>query len=99
MAETITNKTTKTAKKKEAFTCFAPEAKVVQLAGSFTGWGEHPIRMRKLKDGTWKTSVSLEPGTYEYRFKVDGQWRNDESCTTHKANAFGEENCLREVAA
>lgn len=84
-------------KKKEAFTYFAPSAANVLLAGDFTDWEEHPISLKKQKDGSWKATVPLEPGTHEYRFLVDGQWRDDETCPARKPNAFGELNCLREV--
>ena len=82
---------------KETFALFAPEAQSVELVGSFTDWEENAITLKKSKDGTWKASVSLQPGTYEYRFKVDGQWRNDPDCPKRTTNPYGEENCLREV--
>jgi 1,4-alpha-glucan branching enzyme len=85
-------------KKKESFTYFAPTAENVELVGDFTGWEEKPITLKKQKDGTWKATVPLEPGTHEYRFKVDGQWQNDETCPKRRLNAFGQENCVREVS-
>lgn len=102
MAETATAHTAprkgKTAaKKKESFTLFAPDAESVFLLGDFTQWEETPIALKKQKSGAWKASVSLEPGSYEYRFKVDGQWRDDPDCPVHRPNAFGGENCVREV--
>ena len=83
--------------KKEAFSYFAPEAEAVQLVGDFTQWEESPVTLKKSKDGTWKASISLEPGTYEYRFKVDGEWRNDPDCPKRHTNPYGQENCVREV--
>lgn len=82
----------------EAFAIFAPEAQTVELVGNFTDWEQNPISLKKSKDGTWKTTIALGPGTYEYRFKVDGQWRNDPECPRRTTNPFGEENCIREVA-
>ena len=87
----------KTAKKKESFTYFAPTAENVMLVGDFTEWQQHPIILKKSKDGTWTTTVPLEPGAHEYRFLVDGQWRDDSQCTMRRPNAFGEQNCVREV--
>ncbi len=43
------------------------------------------------------TGWELEPGTHEYRFKVDGQWRDDEECAQRRPNEFGAQNCVREV--
>ena len=83
---------------KETFAIFAPEAQSVELVGNFTDWEKSPITLKKGKDGTWKAAVTLEAGTYEYRFKVDGQWRNDPDCPRRTTNPYGEENCIREVA-
>jgi 1,4-alpha-glucan branching enzyme len=100
MAKTTTRKTVSSnAKKKENFTFFAPTAENVELVGDFTGWEDNPITLKRSKDGTWKATVPLEPGTHEYRFKVDGQWKDDETCMIRRPNAFGEQNCVREVSA
>jgi 1,4-alpha-glucan branching enzyme len=84
--------------KKETFSYFAPEAESVELVGDFTNWEESPISLKRSKDGTWKAIVSLDPGTHEYRLKVDGEWRNDPDCARRQTNPFGEENCIREVS-
>ena len=86
-----------TSKKRETFTYQQPGASTVSLAGDFTEWDKNPIQLKKQKDGTWKTAVSLAPGTYEYRFLVDGEWRNDSECTRFRTNPFGAENCVRIV--
>jgi 1,4-alpha-glucan branching enzyme len=83
---------------KETFAIFAPEAQTVELVGNFTDWENNPVSLKKSKDGTWKAAVTLGPGTYEYRFKVDGQWVNDPDCPRRLTNPYGEENCIREVA-
>ena len=87
----------KAVKKRETFVYSQPGASTVSLVGSFTDWETSPIQLKKQKDGTWKATVSLSPGTYEYRFLVDGEWRNDVQCTTFKRNPFGAENCVRVV--
>ena len=84
-------------KKKESFTYFAPTAENVLLAGDFTDWEQHPVSLKKQRDGSWTATVPLEPGVHEYRFLVDGQWRDDETCRSRKPNAFGAQNCVREV--
>lgn len=86
-----------TSKKNESFTYFAPTAANVLLAGDFTAWEQHPISLKKQKDGSWKATIPLDPGTHEYRFLVDGEWRDDEACPAHKPNGFGAQNCVREV--
>jgi 1,4-alpha-glucan branching enzyme len=55
------------------------------------------ILMKRQKTGIWKTTVSLESGRYEYRFLVDGQWRDDPASVEKVANRYGTENCVRTV--
>lgn len=54
-----------------------PEAKDVRLTGSFIDWDEDGIEMEKDSKGTWKATVSLGPGEYQYKFIVDGVWMAD----------------------
>jgi 1,4-alpha-glucan branching enzyme len=84
----------KTPKQKITFTYAAPEAQSVLLAGDFTGWQQAPLSLKKDKAGTWKKTVSLEPGRYEYRLLVDGEWRDDPQCPNRQPNQFGGENCV-----
>ena len=88
----------KIAKQKVTFTCTAPEAQCVLLAGDFTGWQQSPISLKKFKSGLWKTTVSLAPGRHEYRLLVDGEWRDDPECKIRQPNEFGGENCVCVVA-
>lgn len=85
--------------KKETFQLIEPNAEEVLLVGDFTDWELEPILLRHERDGIWKVTVPLEPGVHEYRFIVDGQWRDDIKCPARRANGFGTENCLREVRA
>jgi len=57
----------------------ADDAKNVELVGDFSQWTESPIKMKKLKDGSFKTTVDLEVGkNYEFRYVNDGsKWEND----------------------
>ena len=84
--------------KKEMFQVIDPNAEEVLLLGDFTNWEENPILLKRENDGIWKATVPLGPGTHEYRFIVDGQWRDDTKCSARKANPFGGENCVRTVA-
>ncbi len=83
---------------KQAFAFSAPDAGSVQLVGDFTHWQEHPINLQKSADGTWRTTVELQPGTHHYRFLVDGEWRDDPECPLRTPNPFGGENMMRQVA-
>lgn len=76
----------------------APEAEEVSLVGNFNQWDSQGNPMKKDKKGTWRAALTLEPGRYEYRFIVDGNWENDPSCSCCVANELGGENCVRIVA-
>ncbi|MFH1569800.1 MAG: glycogen-binding domain-containing protein [Gemmatimonadota bacterium] len=81
-------------KKSVAFTLRAPGAKSVFLAGSFNHWDATGCPMKQSGKGLWTSQVPLEPGTYEYRFVVDGEWQDDPACPEHRTNAFGVNNCV-----
>jgi 1,4-alpha-glucan branching enzyme len=87
----------KSAKNKQSFSIQAPAAMSVQLVGDFTHWQKEPISLQKGASGVWSTSVELEPGTYHYRFLVDGQWRDDPECTLRVENPYGSNNAVRQV--
>lgn len=84
--------------KKETFQLIAPDAEEVLLLGDFTNWEENPVLLRHQNDGIWKISLPLEAGRYEYRFIVDGEWRDDVKCPHRVPNPFGTHNCVRDVA-
>ena len=90
-------RTKKVLTKKVQFELPAQDAQVVHLAGDFNNWDASANPMKKDKKGTWKTSLSLKPGRYEYRFLVDGNWENDPACCDCVPNEFGSQNCVRIV--
>jgi len=55
---------------------YAPDADEVRLTGDFVDWCPEGIEMKE-DDGTWKTSITLGPGSYMYKFIVDGEWMAD----------------------
>jgi hypothetical protein len=86
------------AKKKVTFKLSAEQqAKVVRLAGNFTGWEQGAIVMKHARSGEWKADVSLEPGEYEYKFIADGNWLTDPQADAQKANASGITNSVKFV--
>ncbi len=89
----------KSANKKVVFSCAAPGAQSVLVAGDFTGWQQAPLALKKDKTGVWKKSVTLPPGRYEYRLLVDGEWRDDPQCSHRHPNQFGGQNCVCVVEA
>ena len=90
--------TKKTAKQKVTFSIRAPEARNVQLVGDFSDWEQHPVDLKKLKNGDWKTTLSLTQGKYQYRYIVDGRWSDDPNCPVRVPNSFGSHTCVLFVA-
>ncbi|MCX7661856.1 MAG: glycogen-binding domain-containing protein [Candidatus Omnitrophica bacterium] len=86
-------KKTKTA----VFTLYAPEAKKVYIAGSFNNWNPKKLPAKKDTKGNWSAKVSLQPGTYEYKFVVDDNWIPDPNCARNIPNPFGSLNSILEV--
>ena len=70
-------------------------ARKVQLAGSFNDW--KPVAMRKQKDGAFAFLATIPPGTYEYKFIVDGQWVVDPDNSAWALNPYGAMNSVANV--
>jgi 1,4-alpha-glucan branching enzyme len=94
-ARTEGAKTEGAEKKRVEFSYHAPEAHEVSLAGTFNDWSSRT--MRKDEEGTWRAGIVLPPGTYQYRFVVDGEWRDDPGCPERAPNDMGGENCVVNV--
>ena len=63
-------------------------AQGVSIAGTFNDWVPNVLAMIAVTDGTWVKELSLVPGTYEYRFVVDGEWVNDPNAEQVR-NSYG----------
>ncbi len=72
----------------------APRAFTVSVAGSFNDWNPSRTPLKKNRYGVWKTTLSLLPGRYEYRFVVDGQWTDDPTAKESVANPYGSRNSV-----
>jgi 1,4-alpha-glucan branching enzyme len=48
-----------------------PDARSVQLAGTFTGW-KPAYALSRSANGEWTALVPLRPGVHDYSFVVDG---------------------------
>ena len=68
----------KSAAKAVVFTVHAEKGKTVCLAGDFNEWNPTAKKMAfKARAGVYATSVKLAPGTYQYKFVIDGAWCAD----------------------
>lgn len=84
-------------KKHRTVSLNAPGARSVVVTGTFCDWANEGHPLKHDGNGTWKATLTLPAGRYEYRFLVDGTWQDDPSCTERVPNPFGTENCVLEV--
>jgi predicted flap endonuclease-1-like 5' DNA nuclease len=72
------------------------------LLGEFNNWDSNSgVALKKQKDGSLKASLSLQSGSYEYRYLLnDGRWVNDTQASKYTyISQFEIENCVIEVVA
>jgi len=83
--------------RKTEFSLSAPQAQSVSIAGDFNQWNpsSHPLTMDD--KGIWRMSLPLNPGQYEYRFFVDGEWQNDPNGSSSVEDLLGTSNSLKIV--
>ena len=93
-----TVKPKKATAQKVAFEYFAPHAKSVELAGNFNNWNPAKTPLKQEHDGKWKVTLELGPGRYEYRYRIDGQWHNDQRPVECVPNPYGSWNCVLQIS-
>jgi len=67
------------------------QARTVALCGEFNNWSDHDIRLERGADGSWQTTVALQPGrSYRYRYLLDGErWENAWHADRYVPNSYG----------
>ena len=72
------------------------KARTAVLAGEFNGWSLRENPMKKLKDGSFSISLSLQAGqSYRFRYVLDGGvWVNDTEADSYAPNEYGEANSV-----
>lgn len=92
---------TKTGKSCRVTFKLASESEIqnASLLGEFNSWDEAATPMKKLKDGTFSVTLSLDAGNeFRYRYLLDGQeWTNDEAPDALVTNRFGGQDCVVNV--
>lgn len=76
-------------RRQEDFQYADPQAVSVFVAGTFNDWDAHSLALRTVGPGEWCLQMMIEPGKYEYRFVVDGEWKQDPSATASVPNPNG----------
>jgi chromosome partitioning protein len=70
----------------------------VRIAGDFNGWvPDKGVRSLIESDGpvrVWTKILKLSPGTYRYRYVVDGEWREDPEGLEISPDAEGNRNSV-----
>ncbi|MAI78923.1 MAG: hypothetical protein CL917_08285 [Deltaproteobacteria bacterium] len=78
------------------------EAADVRIAGDFNGWiPDRNVQSHIQTDGTdrvWTKVMLLSPGTYEYRYVVDGEWCTDPDNLDHTPGPMGQPNSVLHVS-
>ncbi len=73
----------------------------VRIAGDFNGWvPDRGVRSLIASEGqtrVWTKVLTLEPGTYQYRYVVDGEWREDPSNPQSEPGPTGQPNSILHV--
>ena len=88
------------AKQAILFEYFDPSAKIVTVAGDFNQWSPTARPLKRDAGGLWKVKIRLGPGSYQYKFVVNGErWEEDPLNLHRTLNAHGSFNSIRNVGA
>jgi hypothetical protein len=74
----------------------------IYLAGNFNNWNpsnEDYVLKDPDGDGMYSIIVPLQPGTYQYKFVIDGTWTKDPNSPMAHPDGFGGQNGKFEVPA
>ncbi len=75
-------------------------AQEIAVVGDFNNWSvSDEAKLKDKGQGLWQRLFLLEPGSYRYKFVVDGRWIKDSENPNVEYNAEGIENSVIEVAA
>lgn len=68
----------------------------IGLAGEFNNWSPDELFLKRAKDGSWSTTLDLEPHReYQFRYVIDGtEWINDPEADRYVPNGIGTENSV-----
>jgi len=72
------------------------DASIVVLTGSFNEWNQSQLVFGR-EGGDWVCRIDLDPGVYQYKFVVDGNWLLDPSNPDTAEDEAGNVNNVIEV--
>ena len=85
-------KIVKTDIRKVIFRLKSAGAREVFLVGDFNEWDIRANPMQKDSEGLWETTLILQTGRYEFKFMVDGKWRESRGDEFTVLNKYGSLN-------
>lgn len=86
------------AEKTVVFALKAPAHADVQIAGDFNNWQPEALSYTEATEAPlWWKGISLKPGSYQYKYLLDGQWIADPHNENRSDDPFGGINSLIEV--
>lgn len=70
----------------------AGDASNISLLGEFNDWSDSANELKKLKDGSFSTTVDLESDReYQFRYLADGRnWLNEDEADGYVPSGFGD---------
>lgn len=71
---------TNPASRKTHYSCCAPDAQRVFLAGTINDWKPDATPMDRGEDDKWIATLDLPTGRHEFKFVVDGVWCCEIDC-------------------
>jgi 1,4-alpha-glucan branching enzyme len=70
----------------------------IALCGDFNDWSDQAHLLKARKDGSRAVTVTLAPGTYRFRYLVDGtHWVNDWAADAYEPNGHGSDDSIVQV--
>lgn len=68
----------------------------IKLCGDFNKWNASETSMKKLKDGTFSTTISLNAGaSFRFRYFIDNMfWENDPDADGYQPNVYGTQDSI-----
>jgi chromosome partitioning protein len=85
-------------KTKVVFHYRAPEDSQVQIAGDFNDWTPENLQLAQGENGAvWQKSIILSAGDYQYKFLIDGNWKQDPESLGIVDDPFGSKNSVIRV--
>jgi len=80
------------------FKITAPPHAKVQIAGDFNGWQPQGLQFDSTHvEPFWLKQVELQPGAYQYKYLINGNWIPDPGNRLHVDDSLGGVNSLIEI--